>query len=125
MINAETIANLRRLSRDRGATKAERSAAKTKADELEFPGRELSDADLEIKIASARREAEAADAKVKEAEKKIKEAASEKTKLLGIHTTTTNEPAKFTAELQLRQELKLRKLSDAEIGTILVNGTET
>ena len=66
MINAEKIASLRRLSRDRSTTKAERVAAKKKADELEFPGRGPRDTELEAKIAIARRDAADAAAKFKE-----------------------------------------------------------
>jgi hypothetical protein len=124
MSNTEKIASLRRLSRDRGATKAERAAAKAKADELEFPGRKMSDTELEAKVAIARREAEDAAAKVKEADNKIKEANGERQKLLRLHSAAADALAKFTAETQLRQELKLRRLSEAELGEMLVSGSE-
>jgi hypothetical protein len=117
MSNDEKIASLRRLSRDRGATQTERAAAKAKADELEFPGRGLSDAEHEAKIAIARRE-------VKEADDKIREANSGKLKAQRLHTASSDALTRFTAESRLRQGLKLRELSDTALGDRLVNGND-
>jgi hypothetical protein len=113
--NTQRIASLRRLSRDRGATPAERANAKDKADALEYPGRGLSDAELEAKLVTARLEAADAEAKAKKAD-------SERIKLEKLRNVAANALSQLTAEMRLRQELKLRKLSDDALGQLLVNG---
>jgi hypothetical protein len=118
----DKIAALRRLSRDRGATKPEREAAKAKADELEFPGRGLSDFDFEAKIAAARGAATTAEAMAAEAEAKARAAKSESAKLERSRATAADALARLTAEAKLRKELKLRKVSEIDLGEMLASG---
>ena len=47
-----------------------------------------------------------------------------KNKIDQLHRTANEAIAKLTAETRLRQEMKLRRMSDAEIGAILVSGSD-